>query len=131
MAKSSSLVWTLKSTAKQFIRSSGPAASLVAAESALYVRRYCPQSDALFEKLSVEEHLILYSRIRGVCSRDREQLVCSMCSVMGLSEYRTKLAGALSGGNRRKLCVSIALIGDPSVVLLDEPSTGMDPVARR
>jgi ABC-type multidrug transport system ATPase subunit len=50
---------------------------------------------------------------------------------MDLTKFANKTAGSLSGGNKRKLSVAIALIGDPSIVFLDEPSTGMDPVARR
>ena len=50
---------------------------------------------------------------------------------MGLSKYRDKIASSLSGGNKRKLQVAIALIGNPPVVFLDEPSAGMDPEARR
>jgi ATP-binding cassette subfamily A (ABC1) protein 3 len=50
---------------------------------------------------------------------------------MGLTEYADRAAGTYSGGNKRKLSVALAMIGDPSIVFLDEPSTGMDPVARR
>lgn len=50
---------------------------------------------------------------------------------MNLDEYRDKLSGTLSGGNKRKLSVAMAMIGDPHIIFLDEPSTGMDPKARR
>jgi len=50
---------------------------------------------------------------------------------LGLEIHRNKQSGTLSGGNKRKLSVAIAIIGNPSVVLLDEPSAGMDPEARR
>jgi ABC-type multidrug transport system ATPase subunit len=50
---------------------------------------------------------------------------------LDLSDFEDKTAGALSGGNKRKLSVAVATIGEPSIVFLDEPSTGMDPVARR
>jgi ATP-binding cassette, subfamily A (ABC1), member 3 len=50
---------------------------------------------------------------------------------MGLTEYADRAAGTYSGGNKRKLSVAIAMVGEPSIVFLDEPSTGMDPVARR
>ena len=51
--------------------------------------------------------------------------------VVGLTKYGNKTSGSYSGGNKRKLSLAIALVGRPAVVLLDEPSTGMDPVARR
>jgi ATP-binding cassette subfamily A (ABC1) protein 3 len=50
---------------------------------------------------------------------------------MNLQEHRKKLAGSLSGGNKRKLSVAIAVLGNPPIILLDEPSAGMDPEARR
>ena len=50
---------------------------------------------------------------------------------MNLSEYKDKLSGTLSGGNKRKLSVAMAIIGNPSIIFLDQPSTGMDPKARR
>ena len=58
---------------------------------------YCPQFDALFEKLSVEEHLNMYSRIRGIPAGSREGMIRSLCFTMGLDDYRSKLAGSLSG----------------------------------
>lgn len=50
---------------------------------------------------------------------------------MNLEQYRDKLSGTLSGGNKRKLSVAMAMIGNPNIIFLDEPSTGMDPRARR
>ena len=50
---------------------------------------------------------------------------------MNLSQYQNKLAGELSGGNKRKLSVGIAMIGKPPIIFMDEPSTGMDPVNKR
>lgn len=100
----------------------------------LQVRRllgYCPQFDALLELLTVREHLELYARIKGVPSHMLENTVRAKLHEMDLVNYEHKLAGSLSGGNKRKLSVAIALIGAPRIVFLDEPSTGMDPVARR
>jgi len=92
---------------------------------------YCPQFDALLELLTVREHLDLFSRIKGVPSKIRPALVQKMIQDMDLTAFENKLAGRLSGGNKRKLSVAIAMIGNPPIVFLDEPSTGMDPVARR
>ena len=58
-------------------------------------------------------------------------MIDSMVTQMDLLNFRHKLAGRLSGGNKRKLSVAVAMIGSPPIVFLDEPSTGMDPVARR
>lgn len=100
----------------------------------LEVRRligYCPQFDALFELMSVREHLELFARIKGVSSANLNDVVKILMHQMNLDDFENKLAGTLSGGNKRKLSVAIALIGSPPIVFLDEPSTGMDPVSRR
>ena len=92
---------------------------------------YCPQKDAIFPLLNVEEHLWFYSRIKGIPKNLREQLVEKSIVEMNLAEHRKKTAGTLSGGNKRKLAVAIATLGNPPIILLDEPSAGMDPEARR
>jgi len=92
---------------------------------------YCPQFDALFELLTAREHLQLYARIKGIVEKDIDRVVSAKIEEMGLTEYADRYAGTYSGGNKRKLSVAIAMIGEPSIVFLDEPSTGMDPVARR
>ena len=100
----------------------------------LAVRRllgYCPQFDAILDLMSVREHLELYARIKGVPEPEVRAVVETKLVEMDLKPFENKLAGRLSGGNKRKLGVAIALIGDPPIVFLDEPSTGMDPVARR
>ena len=92
---------------------------------------FCPQFDALFELLTAREHLELYARIKGIYEADIPAVVNGKIAEMGLTEYADRAAGTYSGGNKRKLSVAIAMIGEPSIVFLDEPSTGMDPVARR
>jgi len=92
---------------------------------------YCPQKDAIFPLLTVEEHLWFYSRIKGIPSALREEIVEKAIIEMNLKDHRTKPAGTLSGGNKRKLSVAIATLGNPPIILLDEPSAGMDPEARR
>ncbi|KAL3632486.1 Phospholipid-transporting ATPase abca1 [Castilleja foliolosa] len=92
---------------------------------------YCPQFDALFEFLTVREHLQLYARIKGVQDYELEHVVMEKLLEFDLSKHADKPSYALSGGNKRKLSVSIAMIGDPPLVILDEPSTGMDPIAKR
>jgi ATP-binding cassette subfamily A (ABC1) protein 3 len=92
---------------------------------------YCPQFDALFELLTVREHLELYARIKGVPRSDMNIVVMEALTTLQLAPFENKLASTLSGGNKRKLSVAIAMIGAPPVMFLDEPSTGMDPVSRR
>ena len=89
---------------------------------------YCPQDDILFDLLTVEEHLDLYARIR--CLANRQQHIEALIETLSLQKERKKLSKNLSGGNKRKLSVAIALVGKPRLILLDEPSTGVDPEAR-
>ncbi|TRY81949.1 hypothetical protein DNTS_013397 [Danionella cerebrum] len=92
---------------------------------------YCPQFDALFDDLTAREHLELYTRLRGISWKDEERVVEWALEKLELSKYADKPAGTYSGGNKRKLSTAIALIGYPSLIFLDEPTTGMDPKARR
>ncbi|KAG8511044.1 Retinal-specific phospholipid-transporting ATPase ABCA4, partial [Galemys pyrenaicus] len=92
---------------------------------------YCPQFDAIDDLLTGREHLYLYARLRGVPPEEMERVVNWSIKSLGLSVYADCLAGTYSGGNKRKLSTAMALIGSPPLVLLDEPTTGMDPQARR
>lgn len=92
---------------------------------------YCPQFDAINDLLTGREHLEFYAILRGVPEKE----VCKVADwgirKLGLMKYVDKAAGSYSGGNMRKLSTAMALIGGPPVVFLDEPTTGMDPKARR
>uniref|UniRef100_A0A8B9HSF4 P-type phospholipid transporter n=1 Tax=Astyanax mexicanus TaxID=7994 RepID=A0A8B9HSF4_ASTMX len=92
---------------------------------------YCPQFDAIDELLTGREHLYLYARLRGVPEREISRVVEWGIQKLGLVEYAGRCAGTYSGGNKRKLSTAIAMIGCPPLVLLDEPTTGMDPHSRR
>ena len=92
---------------------------------------YCPQFDAIFEYMTVYENLEFYGKIKGIKKEYLQTVVYAMIQEMSLGEYTNKIAGRLSGGNKRKLSVAIAFLCSPPIVLLDEPSTGMDPEARR
>jgi len=92
---------------------------------------YCPQFDAIFTNLTVKEHLEFYAHIKGVVPGMRRTVVERQLVEMGLEEYKNTHANRLSGGNKRKLSVAMAMIGNPPIVFLDEPSTGMDPKAKR
>ncbi|EGR31657.1 hypothetical protein IMG5_105060 [Ichthyophthirius multifiliis] len=92
---------------------------------------YCPQFDALLENLTAREHLNLYASIKGIPKSIRAELVQKKLEEMDLLKFEGYCAGTFSGGNKRKLSVAIAMIGNPSIIFLDEPSTGMDPAARQ
>jgi len=88
----------------------------------------CPQFDAM-DQMTVLEHLQFYARIRGVVDVDHN--VQAVIRAVGLQAFSARMAAKLSGGNKRKLSLGIALIGNPTVLLLDEPSSGMDAAAKR
>ncbi|EEQ33926.1 ATP-binding cassette sub-family A member 7 [Microsporum canis CBS 113480] len=88
----------------------------------------CPQFDAI-DQLTVLEHLRFYARIRGI--PDVEHNVREVIRAVGLTPYGNRMAMQLSGGNKRKLSLGIALMGNPTVLLLDEPSSGMDAASKR
>nr|XP_019968212.1 PREDICTED: retinal-specific ATP-binding cassette transporter-like [Paralichthys olivaceus] len=92
---------------------------------------YCPQFDAIDELLTGREHLYLYARLRGVPESEIPRVAEWGVQKLGLTEYAGVCAGTYSGGNKRKLSTAIAMIGCPALVLLDEPTTGMDPHSRR
>jgi ABC-type multidrug transport system ATPase subunit len=92
---------------------------------------YCPQFDALHDHMSPREHLRLYCRLRGLTKQATERQIQEIIEALSLTSYQDTMAKALSGGNKRKLSLGIALIGQTQTILLDEPSAGMDPVARR
>ncbi|GAB9468059.1 Abc transporter a family member 2 [Globisporangium polare] len=92
---------------------------------------YCPQFDALLELLTVREHLEFYGRLKGFDATLLRNEVDRLLQKLQLKVFESKLAGSLSGGNKRKLSVAIAMLGGPDLLFLDEPSTGMDPHARR
>jgi len=92
---------------------------------------YCPQFDAIFDLLTAREHLKFYAMIKGLSGKEADEQVSVLLNALTLNKYKNRMAGNYSGGNKRKLSVAIAMIGNPPVILLDEPSTGMDPVSRR
>ncbi|KAM6331983.1 LOW QUALITY PROTEIN: phospholipid-transporting ATPase ABCA7 [Alca torda] len=92
---------------------------------------YCPQFDAITDLLTGREHLEFYSRLRGVPEEETPKVAQWGIAKLGLEPHAERPAGKYSGGNKRKLSTAIALLGSPPVVFLDEPTTGMDPRARR
>lgn len=92
---------------------------------------FVPQFDALIAEVSARANLALHARLRGIPEGSVPALIDRLFEQLGLTPFQHTPAGGLSGGNRRKLSLAIALVGAPPVLLLDEPSTGMDPEARR
>lgn len=88
----------------------------------------CPQFDAI-DNMTVDEHLRHYARLRGIS--DVNHQVTAVVNAVGLQAYRNVMAHTLSGGNKRKLSLAIALTGNPPVLILDEPSSGLDSAAKR
>ncbi len=92
---------------------------------------YMPQRFGLYEDLSVRQNLDLYADLRGVPASQRPATYRQLLHFTGLAEFQSRLAGRLSGGMKQKLGLACALMGSPRVLLLDEPSVGVDPVSRR
>lgn len=92
---------------------------------------YCPQFDALLGDLTGRETLAIFSLLRGVPRQQIQELTRRMANDLSFSKHLDKRVTEYSGGNKRKLSTAVALIGNPVVVYLDEPTTGMDPAAKR
>jgi ABC-2 type transport system ATP-binding protein len=100
-------------------------------EGAKHALSYMPQRFGLYEDLTVDENIHFYADLFGVRKAERETRSAQLLQAAGMSEFRKRLAGKLSGGMKQKLGLVCALIHRPKVILLDEPTTGVDPVSRR
>jgi ABC-2 type transport system ATP-binding protein len=90
-----------------------------------------PQNFSLYPDLSVQENLDFFADINGVARADKNRRIDEMLTFINLADFRQRKAGHLSGGMKKKLALACALVHAPQVLLLDEPSTGVDPVSRR
>ncbi len=100
-------------------------------EGAKHALSYMPQRFGLYEDLTVDENIRFYADLFGVRRAERQQRSEQLLQAAGMAEFHKRMAGKLSGGMKQKLGLVCALIHRPKVVLLDEPTTGVDPVSRR
>lgn len=104
----------------------------IADDRALHaVLGYMPQKFGLYEDLTVMENLTLYADLRGVTGQEREATFKRLLEFTALGPFTGRLAGKLSGGMKQKLGLACTLVGQPKVLLLDEPGVGVDPISRR
>jgi len=92
---------------------------------------YMPQAFSLYPDLTVKENLKFFADINGVPAREQKQRIDELLEFARLTEFSTRRSENLSGGMRKKLALACALIHEPKILLLDEPTTGVDPVSRR
>ncbi|GAB1297010.1 ABC-type organic anion transporter ABCA8B [Apodemus speciosus] len=99
-------------------------------ENMFRIAGVCPQSNVQFDFLTVRENLRLFAKIRGIRPQDVEKEVQRVLLELEMKNIQDILAQNLSGGQKRKLTIGIAILGDPQIFLLDEPTAGLDPFSR-
>uniref|UniRef100_A0A671P3K9 ATP-binding cassette sub-family A member 5-like n=1 Tax=Sinocyclocheilus anshuiensis TaxID=1608454 RepID=A0A671P3K9_9TELE len=92
---------------------------------------YCPQVNPLWPRITLQEHLEIYAAIKGLHQCDIPNIIKRVVSALELKDHLYKQAKNLSAGLKRKLCFALSMLGNPQIVLLDEPSTGMDPKSKQ
>ena len=92
---------------------------------------YMPQGGGLYAELSVRQNLELYARLRGIEPEESPERIAQLYRLTGLAGFESRPSGQLSGGMRQKLAMACAVVAAPRLMLLDEPSVGVDPVSRR
>jgi len=105
--------------------------ALAEAEKVQSLIGYMPQRFGLYEDLSVQENLDLYADLQGLAAAERRPRYDRLMAMTGLAPFTGRLAGKLSGGMKQKLGLACALLREPQLLLLDEPTVGVDPVSRR
>jgi len=90
----------------------------------------CQQTNTLWNYMTVKQHLQVYADLRGMQNVQAAESIDFLLSTLDLEKHANKKIRQLSGGTKRKLCVALAVIGEPDMILLDEPTTGVDPIGR-
>ncbi|MCI4409333.1 MAG: ABC transporter ATP-binding protein [Thermofilum sp.] len=97
----------------------------------LKITGYMPQQFSLYEDLTVEENMRLYASMYGIKSKEANERIQQLMDEFNLREIRNRLAGKLSGGMKQRLALAVALIHNPKLLVVDEPTAGVDPPLRR
>ncbi len=92
---------------------------------------YMAQSDALYEALSGQENLEFFGQLKGLSKKDLKEEIAHVAQVVDLIEHLNKAVSGYSGGMKRRLSLAIALLGNPQLLILDEPTVGIDPSLRK
>ena len=92
---------------------------------------FCPQSDSIDPNVTVKEQIQVAAMLKGFSVSQSKEVATAAMEKLGLGQYSQVLCGDLSGGNKRKVCIGVALTGNPQLVLMDEPTSGLDPGSRR
>ncbi|XP_038048297.1 ATP-binding cassette sub-family A member 5-like [Patiria miniata] len=98
---------------------------------AFHCMGFCPQHDPLYENITMREHIEMYGLLKGIQPKDVGPIADHYMAALKISEHADKKSQKLSGGTKRKLCFALSMLGRPKIVLMDEPSTGMDPSSKR
>ncbi|NWH66418.1 ABCAA protein, partial [Geococcyx californianus] len=114
-------------TAGQVLMKRGDGATSHLQDHAPTFLGYCPQEDLLWPDITVHEHLKVYAAVKGVVKEDMAAVINRVVNALQLEDYLNKKPRKLSAGITRKLCFALCMLGNPTVLLLDEPSVGMDP----
>jgi len=92
---------------------------------------YMAQSDALYANLTAEENLVFFSSLYGMKKEKSKEKIDEVMLLVNLTEHREKLVSAYSGGMKRRLSLAMSLLHEPEILILDEPTVGIDPVLRK